>query len=156
MTGFGAQVEALAKKYQMQMRAVMRTSVQETVSMAQEVGLKSTASSAAVAKAASLGEGKGRMRVDTGFLRASINARIGAMPQGVSVNPKPGEKDVFKYDGEGLAVAITRWQPGEALYIGWTANYARPREYRDGFLRGAVEKWNGTVNRVAHNVRRRI
>lgn len=139
MSNFGAQVEAMAKKYQSQMRAAMRESVQATVSLAQRIEAEG-----------------GRMRVDTGFLRASVNASVGAMPTGISVNPDPKAKGKVKYTGEGVGAAITRWQPGETLYIGWTANYARPREYRDGFLRGAVEQWDGTVKSVAARIKQRI
>lgn len=138
MTGFGAQVEAMTKKYQKQMRVLLRESAQATVSLAQRIEKEG-----------------GRMRVDTGFLRASINASVGAMPIGISVNPDPKTKDAFKYTGDSISMALLKWQPGETLYIGWTANYARPREYRDGFLRGAVEQWDGTVKKIVTRIRHR-
>lgn len=137
MTNFAAKVEAMTRKYQMQMRATMRTAVQETVSLAQHVE----------------DEG-GRMRVDTGFLRASIVANTGSMPSGESVNPNSDAK--ITYEGTAIAAALLRWQPGQTLYIGWTANYARPREYRDGFLRGAVEQWDGTVKTVAARIKQSL
>ena len=140
MSTFSAQVTALTKKYQMQMRATMRGSVQKTVSIAQKTE-----------------EEGGRMHVDTGFLRASIGASTGEMPTGTSINPDPKADDVvFQYEGTAVAAALLRWQPGETLYVGWTANYARPREARDGFLKGAVEQWDGTVDLEAAKVKRRI
>ena len=117
----------------------MRTAAQETVSLAQRVK----------------NEG-GRMRVDTGFLRASIQATTGEMPTGVSVNPNPDTDEVIQWEGTAIAAALLQWQPGEVLYVGWTANYARPREYQDGFLRGAVEQWDGTVKLVATSIKQRI
>ena len=139
MTDFAAQVAGFAAKYQKRMRATMREAVQETVSQAQQVSAEG-----------------GRMRVDTGFLRASLGASVGQMPSGVSVNPDKNsdQKEIYSYDGTDISMALLGWQPGETLYVGWTANYARPREARDGFMRGAVEKWDGTVDRVAAKVRK--
>ena len=140
MGPFAAKVEALTKKYQMRMRATMRESVQKTVSIAQKID-----------------EEGGRMRVKTGFLRASIGANVGSMPSGESVNPDPTAEDiVFKVEGEAVQAALLRWQPGEVIYVGWTANYARPREARDGFLKGAVEQWDETVDLAAAKIKRQI
>ena len=157
MTDFGQEIERLAEKYKKRMRAVAKESVQQTVEIAQEIGLKSDASAAAIAKAASLGGGKGRMRVLTGFLRASIAGNVGSMPSGESENMlKPPEK--VEWDGDAISAAITRWNPekGETIYVGWTANYARHRESRDGFMRGAVEVWDQTVHKVAQKVKASI
>ena len=140
MGTFSAKVEAMTKKYQMQMRVVMRDSVQTTVKMAQEIAKEG-----------------GRMRVKTGFLRASVGASIGQMPSGTSINPDPtADEVVFKVDGKAVAATLLRWQPGETLYVGWTANYARPREARDGFLRGAVERWDETVDLTVIKTKQRI
>ena len=150
MSNFAATVQALSEKYQRQTRAVMRGSVQEVVSKAQRVGESKKG----------IGGGKnegGRMRVDTGFLRASLAASTGSMPTGESVNPDPtADGVVFQYEGTDISMALLNWQAGETMYVGWTANYARPREYRDGFLRGAVEEWDGIVKNTVHNVRRRM
>jgi hypothetical protein len=137
MATFAAQVEALARKYQMQLRATAKGAVQHTVKLAQNVKKEG-----------------GRMRVETGFLRASIVAAYDVMPHGTAVNPNPEE--VITYDGKPIAAAIVRWRPEtQVLFIGWAANYARPRESKDGFLRGATEQWSGTVNLIASNVKRR-
>ena len=137
MSSFAAQVEAMARKYQMQLRATAKGSVQHTVKLAQAVEKEG-----------------GRMRVDTGFLRASIAGAYDVMPHGVAVNPDPKVK--VKYDGKPIAAAIVRWKPEtQVLYIGWVANYARPREARDGFLKGATEQWDQTVNMIAAGVKAR-
>ena len=132
MTTFAAKVAALSQEYQRRMRFVAKESVQKTISMAQRVE-----------------EEGGTMRVDTGFLRASLGADFGQMPTGTSENPYT-EKNSVAFKGEAVAAAIIRWNPGvETLFVGWTANYARPREYRDGFLRLAVQKWDQTVKLAA-------
>jgi len=154
MTDFATQVAGFMEKYQKRMRATMRESVQATVALAQQPAPKAGISQAALAKMIEVEGGAGRMRIDTGFLRASIGASVGQMPSGESVNPSPKTPGAFQYDGSSIAMALLKWQPGETLYVGWTANYARPREARDGFLRGAVEKWDGTVDRVAAKVRK--
>jgi len=134
MADFGQQVAAHAERYKKRMRAVAKESVQQTVAIAQQPR----------------GEG-GRMRVDTGFLRASIAGNVGSMPSGESENPG----GAFNYEGTATSVALLKWNPelGETLYIGWVANYSKYRESQDGFLRGSVELWPRTVNEVAQKVK---
>ena len=99
------------------------------------------------------------MRVLTGFLRASIQGAIGHMPSGPTTNDG-GYGGKRKYSGDQIAagepviVTLLRWDPFKetALFIGWTANYARHREYKDGFMRGAVEMWDVTVEKAAKRV----
>ena len=138
MGKFGEQVNRYAKKYEGRMRAIARTAVLDTVSMAQRTR----------------GNG-GRMPVDTGFLRASIQAAIGTMPSGPTRND--GEE---KYSGdtqaagEPVVVTLLRWNPntGSPLFVGWTANYARKQQAKNGFMRGAVEKWDQTVTKAVKKV----
>ena len=141
MSTFTTQINAAIAKYKVRMDVTAKSAVQETVRLAQRIEKEG-----------------GRMLVDTGFLRASIQGSTGSMPTGVSINPDPkGEGETIEYNGGDVAASIIKWQPGlETLYIGWTANYARPREYKDGFLRGAVEQWDGTVNLVANRIKQRI
>ena len=140
MADFGQQVAAHAERYKKRMRAVAKESVQQTVAIAQRPRGDS-----------------GRMRVVTGFLRASIAGKVGSMPSGESESTlKPPEK--VEWNGDAISAAIARWNPdrGETIYVGWTANYARPREAHDGFMRGAVELWPRTVNEVAQKVKASI
>ena len=161
MGKFSDQVEGFTELYKARLRAVAQTSVQDTISIAQKIQIKKGASSAAVAKAASTGGGGGRMRVDTGFLRASIQAGIGSMPSGPTRGKKrsAGQKGLIypinsSVSGEPVPVTLLRWNLNETLFVGWTANYARPREAKDGFLRGAVEKWDQTVFKAVKKVER--
>ena len=144
MGDFSNQIKKWGAKYERRLRAVGRGSVQEVVSIAQRP----------------VGNG-GRMRVDTGFLRASIQAGLGAMPRGPTTNDG-GYGGKRKYpvgaqiDGTPVPAVLLQWDPAKPipLYIGWTANYARPREYKDGFLRGAVQKWPTIVRREATRARK--
>lgn len=100
----------------------------------------------------------GRMRVKTGFLRASIQAAIGQMPDGPSINPQPNQANAFRKQLDGLPVeaAVLAWDLRLPLFIGWTANYARIREYRDGFMRGAAERWPEFVRRATNKAKAEI
>lgn len=97
------------------------------------------------------------MRVDTGFLRASGQMSLTGMPTGPS-RPAADAKPFQYNDG----VTVT---PVEAIlvsasldvkiYFGWTANYARARESKDGFLRLAAQKWPDFVNEATRQLKTR-
>lgn len=89
----------------------------------------------------------GRMRVDTGFLRNSLKAKIGSMPSGTSAAGNWSDAEVV--------LTLTRLQPGQVFYAGWLANYARPREHYDGFLRMATQKWQEQVDAAARQLKQR-
>lgn len=137
MGKFTDDIRAFTRKFQDRAVVTTQIAVQDTVSMAQRTR----------------GEG-GRMRVKYGFLRASIQGSLNGMPTGPASNP---EKKTFRRQAKGeiVAAAILKWNPsyGRPIYIGWTANYARHREAQDGFLRGAVEVWDQTVQKAAAKVR---
>ena len=136
---FEAQVDAIVAKTEKRMLALMRESIQRTVDDAQ----------LPVAKG-------GRMRIDTGFLRASGQGSLNGMPTG----PVRGESKVKGfYDNGGSTptiLALAQLQFGAVFFFGWTANYARYRELYDGFLEGAVQKWQQTVDAVAEEIKARI
>ena len=138
MTSFSEQIAAFNRKCEKRMRAVARTAVQETIAEAQTPQ----------------GRG-GRLRIKTGFLRASIAAALGRMPSGESENP--GNRQ-FDWDIDALAPTLLRWDPntGETLFVGWLASYARAREYHDGFMRGAAENWDANVKKANEEAQRRI
>lgn len=129
---FADQIRRHSRNYQDRFRRVYRQSVEETVNDAQTATTDG-----------------GRMRVDTGFLRDSGGAALNQMPSGPSKQGETGQT------GMSLAEGLARWQPGDTFNWGWSANYARPREYKDGFMRGATDKWTDTVNRVARSARNR-
>jgi len=142
MAKFGAQVEKLAKRYEGRMRAIARTAVQDTVSMAQRPK-----------------NSGGHMPIQTGFLRASIQAAIHDMPSGPTGN-EGGHGGRRKFSsmenvaGEPVSVTLLRWHPnnGDPLFVGWTANYARYMEAKYGFMRLAAGKWESTVKKAVMKV----
>ena len=127
---FSAQVDAWIAKSERLSMAVLQQATQAVINEA----------NTPVAKG-------GRMRVDTGFLRNSLKANIGSMPSGAS---SPGNWS----DAE-VVLTLTRMQPGQVFYAGWIANYARPREHYDGFLRMAAQKWQDQVDAAARQLKQR-
>ena len=155
MNKFGKQVEAFVKETNLRLRLVLREAVQETISKAQRVMIRSDASPEAVLQSALEG-GDGRMPVITGFLRASILATIDKVPSGQSDNPGKEEFSVGSYVGEPVSVALLKWDPNrdETLYVGWTAHYAKYVEAHRGFMQGAVELWDVNVKKAVKKVER--
>jgi len=140
MTSFSKQVAAFQRKAESRFRAVARTAVQDTVEIAQRT----------------VGE-SGRMRIDTGFLRSSIQASLNSMPSGPTRPKKGSKKNDYagrQVSGEPVSVTLLRWNPVKPfpLFIGWTANYAQIRESKDGFMRGAAEVWDTTVANAARKI----
>lgn len=137
MENFGEQVQRAVEVYEKRLRAVAKTSVQETVQIA----------------STTVGDG-GRMRVKTGFLWHSVAANIGAMPAGTSSPVEPNME--YTFTGADIAATLIKWDLTEPMYVGWIANYARPREHFDGFVKGAVERWQDTVNKVSRRAEKRM
>jgi hypothetical protein len=132
---FSRQVRRFTGNYRRRANAVFKQSVQDVAQHA----------SVPVAQG-------GRMRVDTGFLRNSIRGAVGTLPSG------PSERGGASNSGalEDVTLVIAGADIGETIYVGWTANYARPREYRDGFLAAAAQKWPEFVDKNAARARREI
>jgi len=95
----------------------------------------------------------GRMRVDTGFLRASGQVSLNNMPSG-PVRGEPGQ--VYTADTAPIVLEIARAKPGDTIFFGWSANYARVREYHDAFLRTAVQRWQQIVDASVAKAKQRI
>lgn len=126
-----AQLEDIIAATEKRMIAVVRLSLQDVINEAQQSVYKG-----------------GRMRVDTGFLRASGQASLTGMPSG----PTRGEKkEPGAYDKGDDAISATvqtslqNLEIGNTFYFGWTAEYARYREVFDGFLEGALRHWGRIV-----------
>lgn len=130
---FSAQLDAWAKKVEGRATTILRESAQRTL----EDANRPTAQG-------------GRMRVDTGFLRSSLAASLDGMPSG------PSRPDEGRGDPGEVAMTIARANIGDTIFAGWTANYARPREAKDGFLEAAAQKWPRTVREVTAEAKRRI
>lgn len=102
----------------------------------------------------------GRMRVDTGFLRASGQASLNGMPTGPSIKPDDASRHSID-DGNGavspsVEVKLGELKIGATFFFGWTANYAKYRELYDGFLEGALQHWSRIVAFNTDTIRQRI
>jgi len=137
---FQAQVDAIILKTDKRMLALQREAIQRTVDIAQTP----------VAKG-------GRMRVDTGFLRASGQGSLTGMPTGPmrgDPNATPGQYD--NGSKSSVVLVLAQMQLGAIFFFGWTANYAKYREVKDGFLEAAAQRWPQTVREVIAEIKARI
>ena len=121
MTSFAEQVDKWTRKTTDRMERVFKESAQRTFEIAQ----------------VPVGKG-GLMRVDTSFLRNSGMASLSGLPSGPS-SPKDGLPQ------NDTALVILSAKLGDTITYGWTANYAEFRNYKDGFMTDAVQKWQQTV-----------
>lgn len=133
---FEAQVARAVAKADRRAIATFRQSAQEVVNIMQKP----------VAKG-------GRMRVKTGFLRNSGTAAINDAPSGPDINP--GSRS-FDWDENAVILKIVSVRMGDSFMFGWSANYARAREYKDGFMRGAVGRWQKIVEKNARRAAKEI
>ena len=89
----------------------------------------------------------GRMRVKTGFLRASLMTSTAAMPR-INPDAKPSSaEDRFRFNMGQHTAAIVSATMQDTIYMGFTAAYAGPREYWDGFIEAERVKWPNTAKR---------
>lgn len=126
---FSADIEQFVLKSEKRLEAVVKNSIQDVTEMAQTP----------VAKG-------GRMRVKTGFLRASGRASTEGFPSGPSVKPADALDNSYDFDGEAVNAVLIKMNLGDTFYFGWSANYAAARELHDGFLETATQNWQQFVN----------
>lgn len=94
----------------------------------------------------------GRLPIDTGFLWHSGASSLNSRPAG----PTKGEKDkTYTWSSNALAETLARMKIGDVFYFGWTAEYARVQEARNGFLEGALMKWQSFVDAAVAKVAER-
>lgn len=141
---FQAEVDAWITKVKGATEAVVKESAQAIVSEMQTPR----------------GEG-GRMRVDTGFLRASLLASTSSMPYiDATAYPVPGQ--IYPYDASAVEAVIIGSEVGQTLYFGYTAAYSAAREYGargqnpDAFVRSAAQRWPTIVNEKAAELKARL
>lgn len=136
MTGpFSATVDAWVKETKARMEAVHKESAQRTVEIMQTPR----------------GAG-GALRVDTGFLRASLVGVIGeSLPPQTS---KPADLTVATYDAGPISLVIAGADLTDTITVAYTANYALPREYGargqpgDRWVALAAQRWPQVVEQV--------
>lgn len=139
---FSAQVDTIIVNTEKRLELVMKQSLLNAINEMQKP----------VAKG-------GKMRVDTGFLRASGQSSLTGMPSGPSRKPDNAEKGQFD-DGSRpstvTAATIGRMKAGVTLFYGWTANYAKYRETYDGFMESVLQNWQQIVDDVVNEAKKRF
>jgi len=135
---FSSQVDDIIITTEKRLIALARQSTQEVVDQAQTP----------VAKG-------GKMRVDTGFLRASGQMSLNGMPTG-PVRPDSDEPGEYDWRDTTVVTTLAKLKLGMSVFFGWTANYAKHRETYDGFLTSAVQNWPSIVDKVTRQIKARI
>lgn len=126
MANFEAQVSDIVRRSKIKLDAVIKGSLQDLVNEAQTP----------------VGKG-GKMRVDTGFLRASGQMSLTGMPTGPS---RGDETETYAPSEENVTLTLAGLEIGNTAYFGWTAAYAAARESKDGFLESALQNWQKIVD----------
>lgn len=145
---FDAAVDEWVKKSERRIDTVFKESAQEVISEMQEVG-------PSVANPDSFGTGN--LPVDTGFLRASLQAGLNSPPTAMVFRPPPEQKPgAAPYDPEPVSLTIQGAKPGDTVYATYGAVYAARMEAKYGFVRLAAQNWQPIVKRVAKRVRDRV
>ena len=135
---FSAQVDDIIKINEKRLTALARQATQELVDEAQMP----------VAKG-------GKMRLDTGFLRASGQMSLTGMPTG-PVRGELTDEGSYDYNEQTVVTTLAGFSLGMPIFFGWTANYAKHRELYDGFLDAAVQNWSSIVDRVAKQIKAQV
>ena len=128
MSQFRSDVSKFVRSCDVRMEGAFKESVQRVIDQAEKPRAKG-----------------GNMPVDTGYLRNSGMAEIGRLPSG---EPSKGNQAES-------TLKIAKAKPGETIYYGWTAAYARAMEHRYGFMRLAVSQWQRIVKEVAAEMKMR-
>lgn len=99
-------------------------------------------------------EVKAKTPVDTGFLRAGLMVSTSAMPMIDRDANNPEGRTVADTDAQ-IALVIAGAQPGQTIYAGFTAAYARRIEYgfsgQDSLGRTYNQEGAGMVKLAAQN-----
>jgi hypothetical protein len=128
---FGTDVNAWVLETEERLNAVFRGAAQEVISEMQKPR----------------SEG-GHMRIDTGFLRASMQVTVNG---GVVPASRPNPGGAFAYNPQVASLAIAGAKIGDTITASYSANYAPMREYGtagqapDGFVRMAAAQWQVIV-----------
>lgn len=132
-------IDEWTRKCERRMLAIWKESTQRTVSIAQS-----------------------RIRVDTGFARASIRASMQSMPRIDSSAYAPTTGKSVPYDPGDIILTIANATLGQTIFVGWTANYVK--FINDGtskmaptrFVDLAVMQWPQTVSEVTAEAKARV
>lgn len=141
---FSVQVDAWVTKTKARMEAVRKESAQRVVEIMQTPG-PSVANPGAT--------GGGRMPIDSGFLRSSLQGVIGDTLPPVRFKPNGDRK--HSYDGGQVNLVIAGSTLGDIIVVAYTANYAKFVEARYAFVRLASQQWPRVVEEVVREAKSR-
>ncbi|MCF3934345.1 hypothetical protein L1787_13090 [Acuticoccus sp. M5D2P5] len=146
---FAAQVEDMVTRSKAKLEAVWKQSTQDVVDL-----IQTTAN-----------EG-GRMPIDTGYLRASLQASLDDFPMVAREGPSLDQR--YEKNAEEISLVIASADLGGKVMFGFVAAYAMRMEYGFegtdelgrqyhqsgfGFVRGAVDEWQSIVTKNALKVK---
>lgn len=95
--------------------------------------------------------GGGRLPKKTGFLQHSAAAALNSVPSG----PTRGNKSTqYVFNADQVIPAIANLEIGDTFYFGWTAEYAKLMEARNGFLEGALMNWQSHIDKAAARIKK--
>lgn len=138
MGEFSAKVSAHIARAKDLMKAVRDDAAMETVAIMQTPG---------PSKANPGGGAGGAMPIDTGFLRASLVARVGLdVP---TLTRAPDGEVTFSYDAGAVNLTILGADIETPITAAYSAIYARKQEMNYGFVRLAAQRWGGIVEQAA-------
>lgn len=98
--------------------------------------------------------------VDTGFLRASLVGSTVAMPS--LSRPNPNRNAVYTIDSQQIELVILGTEPGDTIYLGYTANYGAHVHYgangRAGrpWVEMVAQRWETIVKTNEEKVRSQL
>jgi len=145
MASFSATVDAWVRETKARQTAVFRESAQR---ITEEILTP-------VAKG-------GHMRVETGFMRASLSASLeGALPQladrpeaAVKATQETGAPSVT-FDDSAVGLVISNAEIGDTITFAFAASYARHVENKFAMVRLAAQRWPQVVAEVAKEAKGR-
>lgn len=131
---FAAAVDGWVRKSKRRTRAIFQTAVQEVAREANTT----------------IPDG-GRLPKDTGFLQNSFSGSLEGPPRGPSdqATDSPG-------DFGAVVLIIAEAEIGDSIYLGWSANYARAQEARNGFRDAAAQNWPNYVRKATAEAKAKI
>lgn len=135
---FSSDIRRHADKYKKRIRATYRNSVQELGERSNQSRFKG-----------------GNTPIDTGFMRASQAYELDQMPRGPTKNESGKKYSEGERIGKGPVEVLGMWQPGDTVFIGWSASYSRFMNARFGFATLAAQKWESIVNKNAQKAKAR-
>lgn len=145
---FSASVSKWVAQSERRIETVFKEAAQDVISEMQEVG---------PSVANPEGHGTGNLPVDTGFLRASMQAGLNQPANSMTFRPPPDAKEgSAAYDPEPVALVINGAKLGDTIYATYGAEYAGRMETRYGFVRLAAQNWQSIVSKRARKVKARV